>query len=66
MAGRWTKRMERLGAANRKAREEALESLTLENAARVLEGLLAHPLAPPTRRRGHPVSLSRRMRGRHV
>jgi hypothetical protein len=66
MTRRWKERMERLGRANEKAREDALQSLTLERAARVLEELLSHPAVPPSQRLDHPVSLSRRMRRRHV
>jgi hypothetical protein len=57
--------MERLGAASREARDRELRSLTLRKAARILEGLLSNPMAPPRRKRRHPVSLSRRMRKRH-
>jgi hypothetical protein len=64
MAPRWKERMERLAAANREAREDELRGMTLERAIRLLEGLLSNPLGKPRRRRRHPVSLSRRMKGK--
>jgi hypothetical protein len=64
MAARWKERLERLAAANREARERELREMTLDRAARILEGLLAQPLGKPRRRRRHPVSLSRRMKGK--
>lgn len=66
MPGKWTKRMERLGKANQEARDTELREMTPERAARVLEGLLSNPLTKPVKKRRHPVSLSRRMRRRHV
>lgn len=62
MAPNWKERMERLAAANREAREGETKRMTLDRAARILEGLLANPLGKPRRRRRHPVSLSRRMK----
>ena len=56
--------MMRLGKANEKARDTAIRELTPESAARVVEGLLSNPATPPRKKRGHPVSLSRRMRRR--
>gem|GEM_PF-6564718 len=64
--GRWKERMERLGRANAEARDRALRSMTDEEAAKILEGLLSHPAVPPLPRSDHPVSLSRRMRRRNV
>lgn len=66
MAGRWKRRLEQMGRANRETREHELRTLTLQRAARILEGLLLNPVRPPRRRRRHPVSLSRRMRRRYV
>lgn len=62
--GRWKERLERIGRASEAARRADLRSLTVERAARILEGLLSNPVAPPRRRarRRHPVSLSRRLR----
>lgn len=62
MASRWKGRIEKLGRANREAREAALRALTPRQSRAVLEGLLSHPVAKPRKRAGHPVSLSRRMR----
>ncbi|MFN3487416.1 MAG: hypothetical protein ACK44W_18260 [Planctomycetota bacterium] len=63
--GRWKERLERMGRASEEARRADLKSLTVERAARILEGLLSHPVAPPRRaRRRHPVALSRRLRRR--
>jgi hypothetical protein len=67
MPGEWAKRMRRLGKANEQARQTALRELTPESAARVVEGLLSNPATRPRKKRGHPVSLSHRMRRRkHV
>jgi len=54
--------MERFGRANGEARDRELRTLTLERAVQIMEGLLSHPIQPPSRRSHHPVSLSRRMR----
>ncbi|MBI4565159.1 MAG: hypothetical protein HY716_10750 [Planctomycetes bacterium] len=64
--GRWKEKMDRLGRANQAAREARLKSLTLEQGLRILEGLLAHPVVPPSPSSDHPVSLARRMRSRHA
>ena len=66
MPGEWTKRMERLGKANQAARDTELREMTVERAARLLEGLLSNPATEPRKEQGHPVSLSRRMRRRDV
>jgi hypothetical protein len=66
MTGRWKKRLEKMGQANSEARERDTKSLTPSRVARVIEGLLSHPLAPPEPRDEHPVSLSRRMKRRRV
>lgn len=68
--GRWKERLERLGRANEEARSRALRSLTLETAARVLEGILrSMPYPPPDARAtdgdlGRRVSLGRLLRPR--
>ena len=62
MTSRWKDRMDRLGRANEEARRENLRSLTLNDAARVMEGLLSQPLAKASHKADHPVSLSHRMR----
>lgn len=66
MAGRWKARMARMAKASREAREAELKGMTLKRAIALLEGLLSAPLTAPRRRRRHPVSLSHRMRRRHV
>lgn len=62
MAGRWKERLKKLARANEKARESETKRLTLDRAARVLEGLLSDPPAPPVPRPEHPVSSTRRIR----
>ncbi|HYF00801.1 MAG TPA: hypothetical protein VEJ18_17905 [Planctomycetota bacterium] len=62
--GRWKDRMARMGKAAQEAREGELVEMTLERAARILEGLLVSPLTPARRKRRHPVSLSRRRKRR--
>lgn len=52
--------MARMGKAAQEAREGELVAMTLEKAARILEGLLSNPMRPARRKRRHPVSLSRR------
>ncbi len=51
--------MERLGRANQEARDHSLRSLTLDQSARVLEGLISRPIVTPhASTANHPVSLS--------
>jgi hypothetical protein len=50
--------LERLGRANQEARDLSLRSLTPEQGARVLEGLISHPIVLPRPSSDHPVSLS--------
>jgi hypothetical protein len=64
MPGKWAERMKRLGKANQEARDRELREMTVERATQVLEGLLSNPATPPRKKRGHPVSLSHRMRRR--
>lgn len=63
MTQSWKARMDRRGRANEETRRRELRSMTLDRAARILEGLISHPIAPPRPRADHPVSLSHRMRG---
>lgn len=58
--------MEKMGQANREARDRDTKALTSTRVARMLEGLLSNPPVPPEPRDEHPVSLSRRMKRRRV
>jgi hypothetical protein len=62
MPGRWKERLKKLGRANERARETETRRLTLNRAARVLEGLLSDPPAPPEPKSDHPMSTTRRLR----
>lgn len=57
--------MKKLARANERARETDTRRLTLNRAARVLEGLLSDPLTAPSRKKDHPISSSHRLRGKN-
>ncbi len=66
MSGRWKERLQRMGEANERARQTETRRLTLNRAARILEGLLSNPPAPPQPRKDHPVSSGHRTRRKNV
>lgn len=62
MAGRWKERLKKLGEANETARDTETRRLSLKRAARILEGILSDPPAPPVARPDHPISSGHRIR----
>jgi hypothetical protein len=66
MVGRWKERLKKMGEANEQARTTETRRLTLNRAARIVEGLISDPPAAPRLRTDHPVSSGHRTRRKNV
>ena len=66
MVGRWKERLKKMGEANEQARTTETRRLTLNRAARIVEGLISEPPAPPRIKTDHPVSSGHRTRRKNV
>jgi len=66
MVGRWKERLKKMGEANEQARTTETRRLTLNRAARIVEGLISDPPAVPRLRADHPVSSGHRTRRKNV
>jgi hypothetical protein len=66
MVGRWKERLKKMGEANEQARTTETRRLTPNRAARIVEGLISDPPAPPRLKTDHPVSCGHRTRRKNV